>query len=162
MGRASIKKNKNRYQLAREAAGLTREKASEVTGITVTQIVRIENEKAYPHPYDILAMAKGYKKPSLCNYFCSEECELGKRRVDSVPLMELPQVVMGILDSINTLEQRKSCLIRLSADGKITATESSEFYRVLSELDRLSDLTDALKLWCETMVAEGKMLPEKK
>ena len=157
MGRASVKKNKNQYQLAREAAGLTREKASEVTGLSITQIVRIENDKAFPHPYDILAMAKGYKIPSLCNYFCSNECELGKKYVDNVPLMDLSQVIMGILDSINTLEGRKSCLIRLAADGKITPEECSEFYRVLGELDKISDLTNALKLWCETMVAEGKM-----
>ena len=141
---------------------MTRERASEATGLSVTQIVRIENDKAFPHPYDVLTMARAYKSPSLCNTFCSCECEIGKRYVDKLPLMELPQVVMGILNGINTLEERKSCLIRLSADGKISPEEASEFYRVLGELDKLSDLTDALKLWCETMVAEGKLIPEGK
>lgn len=162
MGRASIKKNKNEYQLAREAAGLTREKASEKTGISVTQIVRIENERIFPHPHDVISMAKAYGTPHLCNHFCSSDCAIGRKYVDEIPLMELPSVVMGILDAINTLEQRKSCLIRLSADGEISRTEEAEFYRILGELDKLSDLTDALKLWRDTMVAKGRLLPENK
>ena len=39
MGRASVKQNKNKYQLAREELGLSREKASELLE-TVTSWVR--------------------------------------------------------------------------------------------------------------------------
>lgn len=44
MGRASVKVNKNIYQIKREELGLTREKASELIGsITPERIEKIEN-----------------------------------------------------------------------------------------------------------------------
>ena len=162
MGRKSTRKDKTPYQIAREAAGLTREKAAEVSGISATQIARIEGNRAFPHPYDVMAMAKAYKAPWLCNHFCSKECEVGKKYVDTITLTDLTRVVMEILNSLNNLAEKKDCLIRLAADGKITDSETGEFYRILTELDRISDLTDALKLWNETMVAEGKMRADTK
>lgn len=76
MGRASVKPNKNPFQLAREELGLTREKASELLeSITPERIEKIENEKTIPYPDEILVMADKYKKPELCNYYCSNICE---------------------------------------------------------------------------------------
>ena len=68
MGRKSVKENKNIYQLSRESVNLTREKASmELKFISADRIEKIESEKSYPHPDEIIAMAKCYKNPSLCN-----------------------------------------------------------------------------------------------
>ena len=51
MGRASKKENKNRYQLAREELGLTREKAGELLEVIPPErIEKIENERSCPHP----------------------------------------------------------------------------------------------------------------
>lgn len=160
MGRKSTKADKNRYQLAREAAGFTREAAAEATRLSVTRIVRIENGSITPDPYDVLTMSRAYKAPSLHNYYCAKVCSLGKKYIDEVTVTELSQVVMGVLDAINNLETKRSGLIRLTADGKISAAEAREFYEILGELDRISDLTDALKLWNETMVAKGLMPPD--
>ena len=68
MGRASTKENKNRYQLAREELGLSREKASDLLEVIPPErIEKIENERSYPHPDEVLVMSQKYKKPSLCN-----------------------------------------------------------------------------------------------
>jgi transcriptional regulator with XRE-family HTH domain len=78
MGRASTKENKNRYHLAREELGLTREEAADLLKvISADRIEKIENERLEPQPYDVLVMSQGYKKPSLCNYYCSHECPIG-------------------------------------------------------------------------------------
>ena len=51
MGRASIKENKNRYQLIREELGLSRERASELLEIiSAERLEKIENERSDPHP----------------------------------------------------------------------------------------------------------------
>ena len=84
MGRKSVKENKNIYQLYRENAGLTREKASEAMGIvSETRIEKIESDKTLPYPDEIMAMAECYKTPDLCNYYCSNECPIGKKYVES-------------------------------------------------------------------------------
>lgn len=72
MGRTSTKENKNSYQLAREELGLTREKASELLEtIAPERIEKIENERTVPRPDEVLTMAEKYKRPSLCNCYCS-------------------------------------------------------------------------------------------
>ena len=59
MPRRSTKENKNVYMLSREAAGLTREAASERLGfISEDRIYRIENG-ALPDPEEVLRMAEG-------------------------------------------------------------------------------------------------------
>ena len=73
MGRKSVKECKNEYQLAREAAGLTRAEAADLMGyVSESRIEKIESEKSAPHPDEIVAMADAYKKPGLCNYYCSK------------------------------------------------------------------------------------------
>ena len=72
MGRASVKQNKNKYQLAREELGLSREKASELLEtVTPERIEKIESEKCRPYPDEVLTMAQKYRRPGLCNYYCS-------------------------------------------------------------------------------------------
>ena len=56
MGRASVKENKNRYQLAREELGLSREKASDLLGtIPAERIEKIEVTQSIPSDFDIFA-----------------------------------------------------------------------------------------------------------
>lgn len=77
MGRTSTKENKNSYQLAREELGLTREKASELLEtIAPERIEKIENERTVPRPDEVLTMAEKYKRPSLCNCYCSQQCPM--------------------------------------------------------------------------------------
>ena len=57
MGKRSTRENKNIYQISREEAGLTREKASEALEfISPDRIEKIESEKSAPHPEEILVL----------------------------------------------------------------------------------------------------------
>ena len=68
MGRASVRQNKNKFQLIREELGLSREKAAELLEtISPERIEKIESGKCEPYPEEVLAMARKYKRPSLCN-----------------------------------------------------------------------------------------------
>ena len=57
MGRISTKENKTIYQLTRDELGISREKASELTGIEPYRIERIENEKMEADPWDVVSMS---------------------------------------------------------------------------------------------------------
>ena len=81
MGRKSTKENKSIYQTTREELGLTRERAAElIPGFSPERIEKIENDRVQVRPDDIRAMAEAYKTPGLCNYYCSQECPIGKGR----------------------------------------------------------------------------------
>lgn len=156
MGRASTKENKNRYHLAREDMGLTREEAADLLEvITADRIEKIENERIEPQPYDVLVMSQGYKKPSLCNYYCSHECPIGKEYVPEVQVKELSSIVIEMLASLNSVNKTKERLIEIAADGIIAADEIDDFIHIQNELERISITVETLQLWAEKMLANG-------
>ncbi len=156
MGRASTKENKNRYQLAREDLGLTREEASDLLQvISPDRIEKIENERIEPQPYDVLVMSQGYKKPSLCNYYCSHECPIGKQYVPEVQVKELSSIVLEMLASLNSVNKQKDRLIEITADGKISGDEIDDFIYIQEELERISITVETLQLWAEKMLVNG-------
>ena len=98
MGRISTKKNKNIYQIKREELGLSREKASELLGTVPSErIEKIENEKTIAHPEEVLSMAEKYRMPNLCNYYCANECPIGKLYVPEIKIKDLSQIVLEML-----------------------------------------------------------------
>lgn len=156
MGRASVKENKNRYQLAREELGLSREKASDLLGtIPAERIEKIENEKSLPHPDEVLVMSQKYKKPSLCNYFCSNDCPIGREYVPEVQIKELSAIVIEMLASLNSVNKTRDRLIEIAADGVISGDEIDDFIRIQNELERISITVETLQLWAEKMLANG-------
>ena len=77
MARASTKENKSPYQTTRESLKLTREAASELLeAMSPERIEKIESERSMPHPDEVLLMSDKYKKPTLCNHFCANECPM--------------------------------------------------------------------------------------
>lgn len=156
MGRKSTRENKTIYQTCREAASLTREQASEqMQFITSDRIEKIEYEKTTPQPDEILAMAECYKYPALCNYYCSHECSIGQKHVPEVAQKELTQITLEILASINSLTAAKDRLIEISADGKISSDELTDFNRIKKQLQQMEESIRSLRLWIETSQLEN-------
>ena len=156
MGRASTKSNKNRYQLIREELGLSREKASELLeAVTPERIEKIESGKSLPHPDEVLTMAAKYRRPSLCNYYCSNQCPIGQEYVPEIKIRDLSQIVLEMLASLNAMNKRKDRLIEITADGKISDDELEDFLYIQEELERISITVETLQLWAEKMLAAG-------
>ena len=158
MARVSTKENKNIYQTTREGLKLTREAASDLLEtIAPERIEKIENEKSYPHPDEILAMADCYKNPSLCNYYCSHECPIGQDSVPEITLKDLSQIVLETLAYLNAMEKEKNRLIEITVDGEITDDEREDFERIQAQLEQITIAVDSLKLWVSQAIADGKM-----
>jgi len=158
MGRGSIKENKNAYFLAREELGLTRDAAADLLEtIPADRIERIENERIEPQPYDVLIMAQKYNKPSLCNYYCSHECPIGKQYVPEVEIKELSAIVLQMLASLNSVNKQKDRLVEIAADGTISGDEIDDFIHIQNELERISITVETLQLWTEKMLEKGKV-----
>ncbi len=162
MGRKSVKENKNEYQLAREAAGLTRaEAADSLEYISESRIEKIESEKSEPHPDEIIAMSRAYKRPDLCNYFCAVKCPLGRENVHRVEAKDLSQITLEMLATLNNLNKEKDRMIEITADGVISDDEMEDFSRIRKQLNQISNTVDSLQLWIDKTVAAGGMDPSK-
>jgi len=150
------KENDNIYYLTRRNLGLTREKASELFDtISVDRLERIENEKAIPNPFEVKEMAKKYKAPQLCNYYCTHQCEIGEEHIAEIKMKDLSQIVLETLASLNTISEQRNRLIEITVDGKITGDELKDFIHIKNELERISMTIDSLKLWTEQMKSNG-------
>ena len=158
MGKKSVKENKNVYQLYREEAELTRAQASEkMVFISESRIDKVESEKSPIHPEEVLAMSKAYKRPELCNYYCSNECPIGIEFVPEVRIKDLSQIVLEMLASINTLHRQKDRLIEITEDGTIDDDELRDFVAIQKGLEKISLVADTLRLWMDNTIASGNI-----
>jgi len=158
MGRISTKENKTLYQLAREKMGLSRERASELTGIEPSKIERIENEKVLQiSPYDVYDMAEAYKEPMLCNHYCSNECPIGMKYVPEVKMESLKEITIEMLASLNSLEKQEDRMLEIARNGRVEESELEDFVFIQKELEQLSAAVDSLRMWSERMMATGSI-----
>lgn len=162
MGKRSIKENKNIYFECRDSLGLSRAQASELMeGISESSLEKMETGKTNIYPEDVVLMAKAYKRPELCNYYCTHECAIGKTSVPEVKISSLSEIVLGMLSSLNSLERQKDRLIEITADGQISDDELEDFANIQKQLEHIDATVEALKLWVNGTIAEGKINKEK-
>lgn len=158
MGKKSTRENKNIYQICREDQGLTRDKASEMmTGVSAARIEKIEYETQEPTPYDIVQMADAYKRPDLCNYYCSHRCEIGDRYVPEIEVSELSNIILETIASLDEINPLTGRLIQIARDGKITDDEIKDFALISTRLDEISLAIDALNLWVDKTASENNL-----
>lgn len=162
MGKKSVKKDKNIYQICREEMELTREKASELLEtISADRIEKIESGKSLPHPDEVVRMSDCYKMPNLCNQFCAKECPIGQEYVPEITMKDLSQITLEMLASLNSVEKKKERLIEIVADGKIEENEYKDFVTIQDELEKISLAVEALQLWVEKAIDENGIDSEK-
>lgn len=158
MGRKSTKDNKSIYQINRENADLTREEAAERTGfLSASKIEKIENNKVTIIPDDVLALAQCYKNLALCNYYCSNECSIGKLYVPEIEIKDIAQIALEMVNTLNRITKEKERFIEIIVDGEITADEKADFARIQETLDQLSLTIDSLKLWFNSVNDPGSL-----
>lgn len=150
MGKRSVRENKNIYQLAREAAGLTREAASEkMLFVTDDRIEKIESERSLPHPDEIIAMADCYRTPKLLNLYCTSVCPIGAKTQQEIPEDDLGHIVLALLNDLNHLEDKKDRLIEIASDGIVHEDEADDFECIRKLLQSIALRADMLNLWMQ-------------
>ena len=122
-----------------------------------SKIEKFEYELQDPTPYDIVQMADAYKRPDLCNYFCSHKCEIGHRYVPEVEVSDLSDIILETIASLNEINPLTTRLIQIARDGKISDDEIKDFAFISKKLDEISLAVDALNLWVDKTASEQKL-----
>lgn len=167
MGKASVKKNKNIYQLTREELGFSRAEATTyipdnpdfpgMPGIPEYKLVKIENGTVVVQPADVVAMAKRYNRPELRNYYCCHECEIGKIDAPEVTYKGgVHEILVNMAVSLKNVNHNKIRLMEILEDGKVSDDEIADFDKISEELEHISMTIEALQLWCEKMHVTSK------
>lgn len=155
MGRPSNNEDKYPFQIRRENLHLSRAQAAKLLdGISEDRLEGLENRRIATTPEDILQFADKYNDPSLCNSYCSNQCSIGQRYVPEVRVGELPEIVLGMIATLNNVGQMRDSLIAIAADGVIDEKEQEEFRKIQDQLEQLSMAVEALQLWVEKTIGK--------
>ena len=106
-------------------------------------------------------MGKAYKKPVLCNYYCTKGCPIGQEYIPEIEVKELAQITLEMLASLTSVEKERDRLIEITSDGVITEDEYADFAMIEEKLEKISIATEAMQLWIQNKIAEGAIDPEK-
>lgn len=102
-------------------------------------------------------MAEKYMAPELCNQYCANECPIGRQYVPEIKIKELPQIVLEMIASLNSMHRKQERLIEITADGEVDSEELDDFIFSQEELEKISITVETLQLWSERMLASGKI-----
>lgn len=135
----------------------SREGASELLGISVSTLAGYElgTVKSMP-PESVVLMADLYNAPELKNYFCTNECPIGRASVAQLEVAELDRLTVKLLASLRKVDDIKDNLLDITADGVIDTHETATLSDVLKSLDLISRHAQELKLYAERLQAERR------
>lgn len=125
------------------------------------RLERIENSKFPITPDEVMLLAQIYGEPSLCNYYCSKECPIGEKYVPEIKIKNLAQIVLEMLSSLNSIKRKQERLVEITVDGVIDDGEIEDFICIQNNLEQISVTVEALQLWAEQTLADGKIDMEK-
>ena len=98
-------------------------------------------------------VSEKYKSPELCNYYCSNQCPIGRQYVPEVKIQDLSQIVLHLVDFLNTVQADQRTLIGITADGIIVDSKIEDFVDIQNELEKVAITVLVLQLWPEQLVA---------
>jgi hypothetical protein len=155
MAKKATKAADNIYYKARMEAAATndklnsREGAAEVIGIDRTRLARIELDSICAYPEEVLIMSDIYNTPEIENYFCCEQCPIGKHSVPHLEIVDLDRLTIEILSSLKNVSFVKESLVDIVADGIISEDEKPALNDILDSLEKISVEAQKLKLWTQ-------------
>lgn len=141
---------KNIYFL-RKQKGLTQEKLAEIVGVSYQAVSKWENEKSFPEVSILpsLASALGCSIDTLFSY------------QNDLLIGNLKEITVEMLASLNSLENQKRRILEIARDGIVDESELEDFVFIRKELEQISMAVEALEIWSEKMIANGKIDVEK-
>jgi hypothetical protein len=70
---------------------------------------------------------------------------------------DLEKIVLSMVASLNSAKKQQERLVEISADGVIEDDELKDFVRIQKELEQISLTVEALQLWTEQMMENGRI-----
>lgn len=128
----------------------SREGAAELLGVSVSSLADYELGNTKVVPVDkVVLMADLYNAPEIKNYYCTNECPIGRNTVPKLEIEELDRLTIKVLSSLRSIDDIKDKLIDIAADGVITEHEKPKLEEILRALDQITVYSQELRLWAE-------------
>ncbi len=132
----------NIYQSARKIAGLTRERAAELLGLSARSLADYESGLRLP-PNDVAdRMVTVYNSQLLAVQHLRNSTQIARDLLPDVKEMALPEAVLTLVDAVYAFadDRLDRELIDIARDGVISEDERERYDRVI---DKIRDITAA-------------------
>ena len=132
----------NIYQSARKIAGLTRERESELLGLSPRSLADYETGLRLP-PNDVAdRMVTVYDSQLLAVQHLRGSTQFARDLLPDIKTMALPEAVLTLIDAVYAFadDRLDRELIDIARDGVISADERERFDHVI---DKIRDITAA-------------------
>lgn len=136
---------RNIYQIAREAAGLTQEKASELIDVSVESLRAYEGDRRTPPDNVVIRMIEIYNTQYLAYQHLKTSAEIGRKYLPNIDLKDLPSAILRLQKEVSDFLKVRDELVDITCDGVISPEERPRYDRILKELDDIVEAIMALK-----------------
>lgn len=137
------------YLNARRAAGLTQERWSEMIGCSPDSVRNYEAGTQIPGDDIVRAMCEVSGMGILAYWHLCRKSALAADMLPEVDRLPLPQAVVQLLCAIGDFDDNHRTLVKMAADGKISAGEAMEWEGIKKRLDAV------IRAAIQVKVAEG-------
>ena len=154
MGRGATKAAGNRWYQARIKAAKyneklsSREGAAEALHMSVDAVTDAELGLSKVMPVDkAVLMADLYGDVSLLNYYCLNECPIGRTLPISDDVPDIDRITISLIASkrIGEVNKIAEALLGIAEDGEISEDELDELEKVVHYLEEVSVKTSKLR-----------------
>ena len=142
-------KPRNIYKTARTVAGLTQERWAEAVGVSVDSIRGYESGAVIPTDETVKAMSEISGLAPLSYWHLCNKSTLAADVLPDVEQLPLPQAVVQLLCAIGDFDDNHRSLVKMAADGKISAGEAMEWEGIKKRLDAV------IRAAIQVKIAEG-------
>jgi transcriptional regulator with XRE-family HTH domain len=129
------KECRNIYQIARESAGFTQEKASELMDICVESLRAYEGGRRIPPDRIVIKMIEIYNTQYLAYQHLKTSAEVGKKYLPDIEIEDLSTSILNLQTQIGDYVSCEKLLIKICSDGKVSSDEACDFKRICKEID---------------------------
>lgn len=140
-----VEQYRNIYQIAREATGLTQEKASERLDISVDSLRAYEGDKRIPPDRVVIKMIEIYDAQYLAYQHLKTSDLVGNSYLPNIEIKDLPSAMLRLQKEVNDFIKLRDEMIDITCDGVIDDTEKDRWEVIIKELNDVADAIMALK-----------------
>ncbi|HFQ8795965.1 helix-turn-helix domain-containing protein [Clostridioides difficile] len=140
-----LQQYQNIYQISRENARLTQEKASELMNISVESIRAYENDKRIPNNTVVAKMVSIYNNKLLGYEHVRRNTEAGIMFLPELKIKNLSSIALKLHKEIKDYLKKEDDFIDIVEDDVIDEEEEEVWNDVMNELDGIYEAIFALK-----------------
>lgn len=128
----------NIYQIARKAAGMTQEQASELLHVSTRSLAEYEAGRTVPGCDTVCGMITVYDAQWLGYQHLKSSTEVGRRFLPDIEFADLAKSVLRLQKEVADVNKINNDMIQVACDGVVESHEEETWNQVTKEVKEMA------------------------